>query len=208
MALLQQFADLLSVITISLCFILKIPQILNLISLKSANEISIKGLVAELISYTLMTSYNFANNYSLLSYLEYPIIIVQQYILIFLVLKYSHKINLWSFSCAIIYFTLSRCLLLGTIPKSVLDNLVPICMPLSTTSKICQLQTILETKNAESISLLTWFLSCFTNLTRVFTILVESADVYLAGYFLISSILSLSIMASAFYYKYRPLKQE
>jgi len=48
MSLLQQLADLLSLITIGMCFILKIPQILKLLSVKSAHEISMLGLFLEL----------------------------------------------------------------------------------------------------------------------------------------------------------------
>ncbi|XP_012222105.1 solute carrier family 66 member 3 [Linepithema humile] len=206
--LLQQFADLLSLITIGMCFVLKIPQILKLVSVKSADEISTLGLLLELTSYTVMTSYNYTNRYSLLSYLEYPIILVQEYILIYLVLKYLNKINMWSFVCAITYFTLSSCLLLEIVPKIVLTFLAPMCTPISASSKVVQLLAILRAKNAESVSPLTWFISAFTNLTRVFTIWMDSADVLLLGNFIISVLLSSSIMFSALYYRSRPVKQD
>lgn len=208
MTLLQQFADLLSLITIGMCFVLKIPQILKLVSVKSADEISTLGLLLELTSYTVMTSYNYTNRYSLLSYLEYPIILVQEYILIYLVLKYLNKINVWSFVCAIMYFTLSSCLLLEIVPKIVLTFLAPMCTPISASSKIVQLLAILRAKNAESVSPLTWFISAFTNLTRVFTIWMDSADILLLGNFIISVLLSSSIMFSALYYRSRPVKQD
>ncbi|KAG5321039.1 PQLC3 protein, partial [Pseudoatta argentina] len=208
MSLLQQFADLLSLITIGMCFILKIPQILKLVSVKSADEMSMVGLLLELTSYTVMTSYNYTNGYSLLSYLEYPIILVQEYILIFLVLKYLSRINMWSFLYAMIYFALSSCLLLGIIPKVILILLAPMCAPISASSKVVQLLAILRAKNAESVSPLTWFISAFTNLTRVFTIWMDSADILLLGNFIISVLLSSSIMFSALYYRSRPLKQD
>jgi len=208
MTLLQQFADLLSLITIGMCFVLKIPQILKLISVKSANEMSTLGLFLELTSYTVMTSYNYTNGYSLLSYLEYPIILIQEYILIFFVLKYLKKINIWSFLSAITYFALSSCLLLGIVPKIVLTFLAPMCTPISASSKIVQLLAILEAKNAESVSPLTWFISAFTNLTRVFTIWMDSADILLLVNFIISLLLSSSIMFSALYYRSQPLKQD
>lgn len=208
MTLLQQFADLLSLITIGMCFVLKIPQILKLVSVKSADEMSTLGLFLELTSYTVMTSYNYTNGYSVLSYLEYPIILMQEYILIFLVLKYLNRINVWSFLCAVIYFALSACLLLEIVPKIVLTLLAPMCTPISASSKIVQLLTILRARNAESVSPLTWFISAFTNLTRVFTIWLDSADVLLLGNFIISVLLSSSIMFSALYYRSRPLKQD
>ncbi|XP_018046994.1 PREDICTED: PQ-loop repeat-containing protein 3 [Atta colombica] len=208
MSLLQQFADLLSLITIGMCFVLKIPQILKLVSVKSADEMSMVGLLLELTSYTVMTSYNYTNGYSLLSYLEYPIILVQEYILIFFVLKYLSRINMWSFLCTMIYFALSSCLLLGIVPKVILTLLAPMCTPISASSKVVQLLAILRAKNAESVSLLTWFISAFTNLTRVFTIWMDSADILLLGNFIISVLLSSSIMFSALYYRSRSLKQD
>lgn len=141
-----------------------------------------------------MTSYNYTNGYSLLSYLEYPIILVQEYILIFFVLKYLKRINMWSFLGAIIYFVLSSCLLLGFIPKIVLTMLAvgissivnnsynifhkiqfgfqPMCTPISASSKIVQLLAILRAKNAESVSPLTWFISSFTNLSKYLVLYV------------------------------------
>jgi hypothetical protein len=40
------------------------------------------------------------------------------------------------------------------------------CTPVSASSKVVQLIEILRTKNAESISILTWFLSAFTNFSK------------------------------------------
>lgn len=205
---LKQFADFLSVFTIVMCFILKIPQIFNLISLKSAKQISILGLLLELTSYTVMASYNYVNNYSLLLYLEYPIILVQDYILMSLVLIYSNKINLWSFLTAIIYIVISSCFLLEIIPKTILTLLTPMCTPISASSKIMQLLTILKARSADTVSPLTWFISALTNFTRVFTIWMDSADLLLLGNFIISLILSSSIMFTALFYRRSSVKQD
>lgn len=40
------------------------------------------------------------------------------------------------------------------------------CTPISASSKIVQLLAILQAKNAESVSPLTWFISAFTNLSK------------------------------------------
>lgn len=74
-------------------------------------------------SYTVMTSYNFTNGYSVLSYLEYPIILFQEYILIFLVLKYLNKINIFSILVSILYIVTSISLAMQLIPKFVLTIL-------------------------------------------------------------------------------------
>ena len=206
--LLQLLADFLSLVTIGLCFVLKIPQILNLLSAKSADQISILGLLLELTSYTVMTSYNYTNGYSVLSYLEYPVILSQEYILIFLVLKYLNKINTFSVLAAVFYFAVSTCFALQIIPKIVLTFLAPMCTPISVSSKIVQLLAIFRAKNADTVSPITWFISAFTNLTRVFTIWMDSADILLLGNFTISVILSSSIMFTAIHYRWHRVKQD
>jgi hypothetical protein len=40
------------------------------------------------------------------------------------------------------------------------------CTPVSASSKVVQLIEILRTKNAESVSIITWFLSAFTNFSK------------------------------------------
>ncbi|XP_015602445.1 PQ-loop repeat-containing protein 3 [Cephus cinctus] len=204
---LQLFADFLSIITITMCFVLKVPQIFNLINVKSAAGISILGLLLELTSYTVMTGYNYTNGYSLLSYLEYPVILLQEFVLIFLVLKYLNQINRTFVILAVLYFTLCTCLLLQIFPKVIFTYLAPMCTPISASSKVVQLLAIIRARNAESVSVLTWLISTFTNLTRVFTIWMDSADLLLLGNFIISVALSSSIMFSAMYYK-RRVKQE
>lgn len=205
--LLQLLADFLSLITIGMCFVLKIPQILNLLTAKSADQISVVGLLLELTSYTVMASYNFTNGYSILSYLEYPVILLQEYILIFLVLKYLNKINTFSILVSILYIAISISFAMQLIPKVVLTILVPLCTPISVSSKVVQLVAIFRAKNADTVSPITWFISAFTNLTRVFTIWMDSADILLLGNFIISVILSSSIMFSAIYYRRHRVKQ-
>jgi uncharacterized protein with PQ loop repeat len=51
MGVLDLIADVLSIITISLCLILKIPQIISLIKLKSAVGINLYALLLELTRY-------------------------------------------------------------------------------------------------------------------------------------------------------------
>jgi solute carrier family 66, member 3 len=48
MDILHTISDVLSIITISLCLILKVPQILNLYKLKSAKGMNLPGLFLEL----------------------------------------------------------------------------------------------------------------------------------------------------------------
>lgn len=47
----EAFSDILSIIIIATCFILKIPQILNIVKVKNAQALSVLGLLMELTRY-------------------------------------------------------------------------------------------------------------------------------------------------------------
>lgn len=101
--------------------------------------------------------------------------------------------------------------------------LQPLCTPISASSKIVQLFEILRSKDSTTISLLTWVISAFTNLSnlfyyflsqydnyfrirlfsaRIYTVSVESGDSMLLANFTISFALSSAVLAAAYYYKH------
>lgn len=136
-------ADIFSIVTILSCLVVKVPQIKIIRenesatgkSLKITNEkktliflyfsgISLIGLTLELFSYTVMMCYNYANGYSILSYMEYPILLVQEYVLILMVLKYTDMLNTKSYIGAGIYVGVLGGFLSKALPKSILFTLV------------------------------------------------------------------------------------
>lgn len=135
-------ADVLSIITISSCLIIKVPQIRTIQTLRSAKGgfvsfsrmiqlklfsfvgISLVSLLLELCSYTTTMSYNFCKGYSYLSYMEYPILLIQEYVLIFVVLKYNNLLGSRTLMYACLYFTMATLFLTQIIPSSVLTFMV------------------------------------------------------------------------------------
>lgn len=112
-----------------------------------------------------MMLYNYTYDYSMLSYLEYPILLVQEYILIGLVLHHKHCIDKNT-----LYFVggYAACVLLfmyQIMPRFLLSMAVPFCTPVGATSKVIQLLEILRAQDSTTVSLTTWFLSAFTNLS-------------------------------------------
>lgn len=194
-------ADLLSLITIASCLVIKVPQIRTIQATKSARGISVVALMLELFSYTTMMSYNYINDYAILSYLEYPILLIQEYVLIYLVLKYNGLLGTRTFAAAIAYVLIGLCVLTKIMPLWILATLVPFCTPIGATSKIMQLIAIVRAKDSSAISLTTWALSAFTNSTRIYTVMVESGDLMLLGNFTISFLLSSSVFLAAYIYK-------
>uniref|UniRef100_A0AAG5D735 Solute carrier family 66 member 3 n=1 Tax=Anopheles atroparvus TaxID=41427 RepID=A0AAG5D735_ANOAO len=194
-------ADLLSIVTIASCLISKVPQIRTVQQLQSAKGLSVNGLLMELCSYTVTMLYNYTNGYAFLSYLEYPILLAQEYVLIYYVLRYESLLGQRAYLWSGIYVVAFLGFATAIIPSSVLMMLVPFTTPVGATSKVMQLVAILRSKDSQSVSLLTWGISAFTNSTRIYTILLDSGDKMLLANFGISTILSSSVLLAAWYYK-------
>lgn len=72
---------------------------------------------------------------------------------------------------------------------------------MSATSKILQFMEIIRSKDSSSISEITWFISAFTNATRIYTIMLDSADPMLLTNFIVSTALSSAVLYAVVYYK-------
>lgn len=72
-------------------------------------------------SYSTTFLYNYCNSYSLMSYMEYPIILLQEIVLIYYVLKYSKLLEQFNVQMyALLYFAIVSVFLLDLISPAVL----------------------------------------------------------------------------------------
>lgn len=164
-------SDILSILTIGFCLIQKIPQIKTLYKGKSArgkciygkrsiryvNGVNIVGISAtslylELFSYSIMMSYNYCNRYSILSYMEYPILLFQEYILIYLVLKYKRQLNSNAYKFAGAYFFALSLFLTNIIPTFILAMLVVSSLEPETVNSIILCPNTLDSLETETYS--------------------------------------------------------
>lgn len=76
-------------------------------------------------SFTIMTMYNYTSNYSVMTYLEYPIILVQVYVMLYYVLKYKCMLDMTIVPLlTATYFASIAGVLLEILPKTVVSYLV------------------------------------------------------------------------------------
>jgi hypothetical protein len=127
--------------------------------------------------------------------------LIQDYILVAIVLFYRGEITRKTVYISLTYVSVVALFVFGIMPKNVLTLLIPGTLPMSATSKILQLVEIIRAKDSNSISSITWFISAFTNLTRIYTIFIDSADVMLLTNFIVSTLLSSAVWAAVLYYK-------
>lgn len=143
----------------------------------------------------------------MMNYFEYIILLAQNYALIVIVLFYRKQINQKFLTLVGIYVLVASLFAMYILPKSILTLFIPFTLPMSATSKILQFLEIYKAKDSSTISSITWFISAFTNATRIYTILLDSADIMLLTNFIVSTGLSSAVLGAVIYYK-NPKKKE
>ncbi|XP_023942664.2 solute carrier family 66 member 3 [Bicyclus anynana] len=198
----QILADAISTATVLSCLFLKVPQIMYLRKKKSAEGIYVQAMLMEITGFTIVTLYNYTNRYSVMTYLEYPIILLQVYVMLYYVLKFKHLLSGMTVPLVVaMYTTTILGFVYGVFPKEVLSYLVPFCTPLSGSAKVTYIYGIIKAANADAVSCTTWIISILTNISRLFTVYVDSADTKLMINFLVSTILSAGVLFTAIYYQ-------
>ncbi|XP_051504958.1 solute carrier family 66 member 3 isoform X1 [Myxocyprinus asiaticus] len=79
--------------TLFVCMVLKFPQIFVLMRAKATTGVSLNSLLLELIGFIVFMSYQMYYDYPPLTYLEYPILIAQDVVVLLLILHYNRNMK-------------------------------------------------------------------------------------------------------------------
>ncbi|XP_076841729.1 solute carrier family 66 member 3 [Brachyhypopomus gauderio] len=183
--------------TLFACMVLKFPQILVLMRARSTAGVSLNSLVLELAGFIVFVSYQMYYDYPPPTYLEYPILIAQDVILLLLILHYNGNMKQSIFYAAVFIGGWK----LLTVEKRVIDLAMSLCTFISASSKLAQLQCLWATKDSSRVSALSWGLATYTCLARIYTTVVMTGDVQVLVRFVAMTILNFWVTATAMYYK-------
>ncbi|KAM9201359.1 solute carrier family 66 member 3 isoform 2-T2 [Dugong dugon] len=158
--------------TLGVCAALKLPQISAVLAARSARGISLPSLLLELAGFLVFLRYQHYYDYPLLTYLEYPILIAQDIILLLCVFHFNGNVKQAAPYMAVF---LSSWFIL-TLQKWIIDLAMNLCTFISAASKFAQLQYLWKTRDSGAVSALTWSLSSYTCATRIITTLITTSD--------------------------------
>ncbi|NXU58551.1 PQLC3 protein, partial [Turnix velox] len=144
--------------TWAVCAIIKLPQLAAVLAAGSARGLSLGSLLLELAGFLVFLKYQIYYDYPLQTYLEYPIIIAQDVILLLLILRYSGNMKKAFFYAV----TFGGGWYMLTLRKWVIDLAMNLCTFISAASKLAQLQCLWQTKDSGQVSALTWSMSAYT----------------------------------------------
>jgi len=184
--------------------VVKIPQIVAVLRAGSVRGLSLQSLLLEMTGFSINFSYNAAHQYPLDTYGEFALLLAQDLVLLLLFVQLTGRRPLpWLAGVAAaaggIYAVSTR-----VVPLTVAKMLILMALPLGWSSKVVQLRAILSSRDARSVSLLTWTLAALTCGTRIVTTLAGTQDATLLTCFVVNMLLSSVIAAAAYRHRLGP----
>ncbi|XP_008571178.1 PREDICTED: PQ-loop repeat-containing protein 3 isoform X2 [Galeopterus variegatus] len=183
--------------TLGVCAALKLPQISAVLAARSARGISLPSLLLELAGFLAFLRYQCYCEYPLLTFLEYPILITQDLLLLLCIFHFNGNVKQ---AAPYIAVFVSSWFILG-LQKWIIDLAMNLCTFISAASKFVQLQHLWKTRDSGAVSALTWSLSSYTCATRIITTLMTTNDFTILIRFVI--MLALNIWVTATVLRYR-----
>ncbi|XP_014831678.1 PREDICTED: PQ-loop repeat-containing protein 3 [Poecilia mexicana] len=185
--------------TLFLCMVLKFPQIFVLMRAKRSTGISLNSLLLELIGFIVFVTYQMYYNYPPPTYLEYPILIAQDVILLLLILYYNGSLR-QSLVYALLLVGGWRLL---TVERWIIDLAMSLCTFISAASKLAQLQCMWSSKDAGQVSALSWGMATYTCMARIYTTSVTTGDMQVLVRFVAMTLLNFWVLLTVIYYQRR-----
>lgn len=185
--------------TLFLCMVLKFPQIFLLMRAKSSSGVSLNSLLLELVGFVVFVTYQMYYDYPPPTYLEYPILIAQDVIVLFLILRYNGNLR-HGLVYTLVFVGGWRLL---TVQKWIIDLAMSLCTFISAASKLAQLQCLWKSKDAGQVSALSWGMATYTCLARIYTTAVTTGDMQVLVRFIVITLLNLWVLLTVLYYQKR-----
>lgn len=181
-------------------FLLKAPQIFNILKARSGRGLEPTALYLDAAAFIGPAVYNFRLGYPFLSYGESIVILVQNVIIVLLVWAFSPKPVAFSHKAMVIAGLCGAVVGGFAIPMEYLRVLPTIAITMTISSRLPQIAANFRTKDTGVSSSITWFLNFVGAAIRVLTTLNETGDLLQASSFALGATCSFVILVQVCVY--------
>lgn len=179
--------------------LVKVPQILKILSNKSAAGINILSVFLEILAITLNLSYSFVKGFPFSAWGDASFLAIQTAFIAILVLHYNtSRTSVILF--VVSYLGLCYTLMGGPTPVDVLWSLQALNIPILIAGKMSQAYTNYSNGHTGQLSAVTCFMLFFGSMARIFTSLQETGDSIIILTYCISTLANGVIVLQLLYY--------
>lgn len=179
--------------------LVKLPQIIKILSNKSAQGINIIGVLLEITAITISLSYSFVNGFPFSSWGDVCFLAVQTATIACLVLFYSGAI-LQVALFIVVYASVCYVLMGGLASIQILSLLVQLNIPILIAGKLSQAWTNYKNGSTGQLSAITCFMLFFGSMARIFTSVQETGDSLMILTYVVSTLSNGVIVAQLLWY--------
>lgn len=179
--------------------LVKVPQILKILTNKSAAGINIYSVFLEILAITLNLSYNVVKGFPFSSWGDVSFLAIQTAIIASLVLLYNGSL-LRVFAFLACYLSVCYALMGGSTSIETLWNLQTVNLPILVAGKLSQAWTNYNNGSTGQLSAVTCFMLLFGSLARIFTSIQETGDSIIILTYCVSTVANGVIVAQLLYY--------
>lgn len=177
----------------------KVPQIVKILSAKSAEGLSIISSTLELTAITATMAYSYANNFPFSAYGEAVFLVLQTAVIAFLILMYSRGTSLGVLYTAT-YAAILAYLMSPLAPMQLLWTLQALVMVFVVMARMVQALTNYRNQSTGQLSAVTVIMLFFGSLGRIFTSYQETGDTTVIATFCVSSFCNAVLLFQLAYY--------
>ncbi|NWX12066.1 PQLC3 protein, partial [Aegotheles bennettii] len=150
-----------------------------------------------LFSFLVFLRYQIYYDYPLQTYLEYPIIIAQDVILLLFILHFNGNMKQALFYAV----TFGGGWYMLTLRKWIIDLAMNSCTLISAASKLAQLRCLWQTRDSGQVSALTWSMSAYTCASKLWATWYSVFSVLVLIRFITMLILNIWVTATILHYR-------
>ncbi|KAK6195584.1 hypothetical protein SNE40_000985 [Patella caerulea] len=179
--------------------IVKLPQVIKIISAKSAEGISMPAVTLEIVAITSSLAYGYANGFPFSAYGEAVFLAIQTGLIAFFVLLFAGK-SMQAVTYIAVYGGCVAYLLSSAVPMSFLQTLQASVSGIVAISKMIQAYANYKNGGTGQLSAITVFLLFLGSVARIFTSIQETGDKLVIFSYIISTLFNGLIAAQIVYY--------
>lgn len=181
------------------CFLCKAPQIALLMRTWNTRGISFESILIEMFVYINVFGFSYFQSYPMLQYLEYPLLVVQNVLLLIVIAAISQRA--WRSALWLIVFA-AQFQLYNHISKHIALSIISMNSVIGLSGKVAQIKEIVSSENSDSVSYAAFILNGQASAARLFIIyLTGLGETVMVINFLVSVISNIGVMTTIYLYR-------
>lgn len=184
--------------------LVKVPQIMKILSNKSAAGLSIVSVLLDLIAISFHMSYSFVSGFPFSAWGDGTFLAIQTAAIAALIFFYGHQSSAKAGTFIILYAAFVYVLMGGITPAKFLWTAQGFNVPILLTGKLSQAITNYKNGTTGQLSAATCLMLFFGSLARIFTSVQETGDSMMIITYCVSTFANAVIVSQLLYYWNKP----